>query len=141
MKIKEKYTTNVQYVSPDTPLIEVAKLMEKHDCGSVLVEENDKLVGVITDRDIVVRCVAKNKVPAEMTAGECKTPKILYCYETDEAEDVLKNMAENKVRRMPVLDNEQDKNLVGIISFGDLSAICENKGASGEAMERIRKAS
>lgn len=141
MQIKEKYTTNVQYVSPDTPLIEVAKLMEKHDCGSVLVEENDKLIGVITDRDIVVRCVAQNKVPAEMTAGECKTPKILYCFETDEAEDVLQNMAENKVRRMPVLDNEQDKNLVGIISFGDLSAICENKGASGEAMERIRKAS
>jgi CBS domain-containing protein len=139
MQIKENYTKNVQYVSPDTPLTNVAKLMEEHDCGSILVGENEKLAGVITDRDIVVRCVAKDKAPAEMTAGECKTPKILYCFETDEAEEVLKNMAENKVRRMPVLDNEQNKRLVGVISFGDLSAICENKQASGEAMEKIRE--
>lgn len=141
MQIKEKYTKNVQYVSPDTPLTQVAKLMEEHDCGSVLVAENEKLAGVITDRDIVVRCVAQSKAPTEMTAGECKTPEILYCFETDEAEDVLKNMAKNKVRRMPVLNNEQNKKLMGIISLGDVSAICENKEASGEAMERIRKAS
>ena len=140
MQVKEKCTRNVQRVTPDTSITEVAKLMEDHDCGSILVYENDKLTGVITDRDIVLRCIAKEKSPENMTAKECQTPEVLYCYETDEAEGVLENMADNKVRRMVVLNNANEKKLVGIVSFGDLSAICENKEVSGEAMEEIRNA-
>lgn len=140
MQIKDYCTKNVQYVTPETSVVEVARLMQKHDCGSILVEEDEKLTGVITDRDIVLRCVAQNKDPEEMRAEECQTEKVLYCYETDEPKDIIENMAENKVRRMVVLDNDENKKLVGIISFGDLSAICEDNEAVGEAMEKIRKA-
>lgn len=138
MIVKNICTKDVQYVSPDTSLSKVAQLMEQHDCGSILVGEDDKLTGVITDRDIALRCVAKYKDPAVMMAGECQTPQVLYCYENDEAKDVLDNMAKNKVRRMVVLDNQQDKRLVGIVSFGDLNAACENREASSKAMEKIR---
>lgn len=140
MIVKNICTRDVQYVAPDTPLSEVARLMEEHDCGSILVGEGDKLTGVITDRDIALRCVAKSQDPATMTAEQCQTPEVLYCFENDKVEDVLQNMAENKVRRMVVLDNQQDKNLVGIVSFGDLSVACENKEVPGEAMEQIRRA-
>lgn len=137
MMIRNIFTKDVQYVAPDTPLNEVARLMEEHDCGSILVGEGEKLTGMITDRDIVLRCVAKSQNPSSMTAGQCQTPEVLYCYEDDETEDVLENMAENKVRRIVVLNNKQDKKLVGIVSFGDLSAACEDKEASGKAMDNI----
>lgn len=140
MSIKDVCTQDVEYVDPDTPLTKIARLMAERDCGSILVAENDRLTGVITDRDIVLRCVAKSGNPDNMTADQCKTPEVLYCYEHDEIEDVLKNMADNKVRRMPVLNNDEDKKLIGIVSFGDLSAACDRKEISGEAMEKIRRA-
>lgn len=66
------------------------------------------------------------------------SPGILYCYDADDVEDVLKNMGEQAVKRLPVVD--KDKRLVGIVSFGDLSAACENKACAGETMEHIHKA-
>lgn len=138
--IKDFCTRNVQYVDPGKTLTDVAKLMNKHDCGTVLVAENDKLTGVITDRDIVLRCVAESMDPMSMTAEQCQSPGVLYCYEEDKAEDILRNMAKNKVRRLAVLDNKSDKNLVGVVSFGDLAAACKNKELTGEAMKEIRKA-
>lgn len=140
MLIKDIQRENVQYVDPETPLTEVAQLMKKHDCGSILVGEDDKLSGVVTDRDIVMRCIAESANPASMTAGECQTPEVLYCYETSDVEDVLHNMAETKVRRMPVLDSPDSKQLVGIVSFGDLAAACEHKEVAGKTMEEIRQA-
>ena len=140
MLVKSVCSENPQYVSPDTPLTEVAERMKQHDCGTILVGEGDKLTGIITDRDIVIRCIAKWQDPATMTADQCKTPKILYCTQSDEAETVLEDMARNEVRRMVVLDNRDDKNLVGIVSFGDLSVACNNKEVPGQAMEALRRA-
>lgn len=140
MTIEDISTKHVQIVTPDTPLDEVAQLMSDHDCGSVLVRDGDKLAGIITDRDIVLRCVAKSQDPVTMLADQCLTPEILYCFEDDQAEEILRNMANNRIRRMIVLDNPQDKQLVGIVSFGDLSAACKDKGVSGKAMEEIRMA-
>jgi len=140
MSLKNIYTEDVQYVSPETKLSEVAKLMETHDCGSILVAQNDKLTGVITDRDIVIRCVSQSKDPSSMMADDCKTSEVLYCFADDDPEEVLDNMAQNKVKRLPVLNNDQDKRLVGIVSFGDLSAACDHKEVSGKAMDEIRRA-
>lgn len=140
MKIRDTYTQDVQYVEPSTRLSEVAKLMKQHDCGAILVGENDRLSGMITDRDITLRCVADSKDPTVMTAQQCQTPDVLYCFEDDDVEDTLQNMAENKIRRLPVLNNREEKRLVGIVSFGDLSAACDDKKLSGEAMTTIRKA-
>jgi len=119
MNIKEIMSKNVEIVVPDTLLAEVAKKMQASDCGSVLVGKDDRLLGVITDRDLALRCVAESHHPAETTAEQVMTKEILYCRDTDSVEDVALNMTKNKVRRLPVLD--KDKRLVGIISLGDLA--------------------
>lgn len=119
MQIKDIMSRNVEMVSPETLLHDVAKKMQQKDCGSILVSSDDRLVGVITDRDLALRCVAQSHDPDQTTASQVMTKEILYCRDTDEMEDVAKNMARNKVRRLPVLDS--DKKLVGIISLGDLS--------------------
>lgn len=110
----------MQTVTPDTFLNEVAQKMQRSDCGSVIVVENDRLVGVITDRDLALRCIADSHHPAETKARQVMTSEILYCWDNDNTEDVARNMTENKVRRLPVLD--KDKRLVGIISLGDLAS-------------------
>jgi CBS domain-containing protein len=119
MQIKEIMSKKVEMVSPETLLHEVAQKMQKRDCGSVLVAKDDRLVGVITDRDLALRCVAESQHPAETVAEQVMTKEMLYCYDTDEMEDVALNMTNNKVRRLPVLD--KDKRLVGIVSLGDLA--------------------
>ncbi len=119
MKIKDIMSKDVLIVSPDTLLHDVARKMQQRDCGSILVAKDDRLLGVITDRDLALRCVAESHHPAETTAENVMTKEVLYCRDTDEMEDVAINMARNKVRRLPVLD--KDKRLVGIVSLGDLA--------------------
>lgn len=119
MKIKDIMCKKVEVVSPDTLLHEVAKKMQISDCGSVLVADNDRLIGVVTDRDLALRCVAESHHPENTKAEQVMTKEILYCRDSDEMEDVALNMAKNKVRRLPVLD--KDKRLVGIISLGDMA--------------------
>lgn len=120
MQIKEIMSKQMEIVSPDTMLNEVAKKMQASDCGSILVGENDRLVGMITDRDLALRCVAESHHPEKTTASQVMTKQILYCRDTDTLEDVALDMTKNKVRRLPVLD--KDKRLVGIVSLGDLAA-------------------
>jgi CBS domain-containing protein len=110
----------VEVVSPDTFLDEIARKMQRRDCGCVLVAKDDRIVGMITDRDLALRCVAESHHPAEQTAAQVMTPEILYCRDTDEADAVTKNMGENKVRRLAVLD--LNKRLVGIVTLGDLAS-------------------
>lgn len=119
MIIKDIMSKNVEIVTPDTLLHEVAKRMRQSDCGSVLVGDNDRLVGMITDRDLALRCVAASHDPEETSADEIMTQQILYCRDTDSLEDVTLNMTKNKVRRLPVLD--KDKKMVGIVSLGDIA--------------------
>lgn len=120
MKIKDIMSKNVEIVAPETLLNDVAKKMQASDCGSVLVGKDDRLVGVITDRDLALRCVAASHDPAGTTAEQVMTKQILYCRDTDTLEDVALDMTKNKVRRLPVLD--KSKRLVGIVSLGDLAA-------------------
>jgi CBS domain-containing protein len=136
MRISEIFSTDVELATPDMTILEIAQKMKERDCGSVPVRDGDRLAGMITDRDIVVRCIAEGKDPEETTAGEVMTSGILYCYDDEDAKDVAKNMAETKVRRLPVLN--RDKRLVGIVSLGDLSVGCEDNAILGETMERIR---
>lgn len=119
MKIKDIMSKNVVVVAPETLLHEVARKMQQSDCGSILVGEDDRLVGMITDRDLALRCVAESHDPVQTNAEQVMTKQVLYCRDSDEMEDVVLNMTENKVRRLPVLDKE--KRLVGIISLGDIA--------------------
>lgn len=135
--VKEIMTKDVEIVNPDTPLHEVAKKMQQYDCGCVIVVKNDRLVGMITDRDLAIRCVAEGHHPADTTAEKVMTPEILYCMETDNPDAVARNMAKNKVRRLPVLNAE--KRLVGIVSLGDLASHT-NHELCGEVLGTICKA-
>lgn len=137
MNIKDIMSTHVEIVTPDTLLHEVAKKMQTSDCGSVLVGKDDRLLGVITDRDLALRCVAESHHPAETTAEQVMTKEILYCHDTDTLEAVALDMAKNKVRRLPVLD--KDKRLVGIVSLGDLAvhSTDEHHRICGKALGHI----
>lgn len=138
MKIKDILSRDVELANPDTPIADVARKMKERNCGSIPVSENDRLVGMITDRDIAIRCVAEGLDCASMTAEQIMTPGILYCYDDEDAEEVARNMAETKVRRLPVVN--RDKKLVGIVSLGDLAVGCEDESITGEVLERIRLA-
>jgi CBS domain-containing protein len=135
MKIKDIMSKNVEIVSPDTLLHEVAQKMVQRDCGSILVAKDDRLIGMITDRDLALRCVAADHHPSETTAEEVMSKEILYCMDCDEVEDVAQNMTKNKVKRMPVLD--KDKRLVGIVSLGDLSINSTDHIVCGRALAHI----
>lgn len=137
MNIKDIMSKEVEVVTPEATLIEVAQKMEQRDCGCVVVTKDDRLVGMITDRDIALRCIAKSHDLNTATAGDIMTPEILYCMEEDTPDEVARNMAENKIRRLPVLN--KDKRLVGIISLGDLASHT-NHELCGEVLGTICKA-
>jgi CBS domain-containing protein len=132
MKIKDVMTSDVSFVSPDTPVAEIARRMRDEDIGALPVTENDRMIGMVTDRDIVVRCVASGSVEGA-TARTAMSPRVLYCYEDQSVNEILENMAEQQVRRMPVVNRE--KRLVGVVSIGDLSQKSQRK--AGESLKEI----
>ncbi len=131
MKVKEIMTREVKYIDPNSTVKEAARQMREKDVGALPVGENDRLIGVITDRDITIRAIANGHDPDSITIKQVMTPKTLYCYEEDSVEDAAKNMGQNQVRRFPVLNT--DKRLVGIISLGDIVS----KGAKPAAAEAL----
>lgn len=135
MQIKDILSKDVEVVAHDTPIRDVARKMRDRDCGAIPVTDGDKMVGMITDRDIVCRCVAESKNLDDAKAEDVMTPNILYCYEDTDVEEVARNMADNKVRRLPVVNRE--KRLIGIVSLGDLAARAHKDQETGEAMEEI----
>jgi CBS domain-containing protein len=134
MKIEEVMTPEVSYVGPDTPILEIARKMRDADIGSTPVIENDRLVGMVTDRDIVVRVVAEGRPTQTSTARDAMSPGILYCFDDESIEDVLEKMGGQQIRRLPVVN--RDKRLVGVVSLGDLSLTGKRKRA-GEALQEI----
>jgi CBS domain-containing protein len=119
MKVKSAMHKGVVWVKPDTPLLEVAKKMKQEDIGALPVGENDKLVGMVTDRDIVCRGIAMGKDIAKMTANDVMTKGVSWCKEDSDMEEALDMMEKNKIRRLPVID--ANKRMVGILSLGDIS--------------------
>jgi CBS domain-containing protein len=133
MKVSEVMTKDVWLIEPTQSIREAARLMAEMDAGIVPVREGDRLVGMITDRDIAVRAVAEGKGP-DTPIREVMTDDVKYCYEDDDTGDVARNMADIQVRRLPVLTRE--KRLVGIISLGDM-AMSDGSGRAGEAVAGI----
>ena len=133
MQIRDVMTENVRTVRRDTTLPDVARIMRDEDIGSVPVAENDRLIGMITDRDIVVRAVAGDGVERQ-TAGDVMSPKIVCCREDEDVDDVLRNMGEQQLRRLAVVND--DMRVVGIVSLGDLSRTARPAEA-GESLAEI----
>jgi len=132
MKVSEVMTTDVKIADPSRTIQDAAKLMDKNDCGSLPVGEGDRLVGMITDRDLVVRALAAG-MPANTPIRDVMTRELKYCFENDEIEDVAENMSDIQMRRLPVLNSK--KRIVGIVSIGDLARSDEN--CAGEALAAI----
>jgi CBS domain-containing protein len=133
MKVGEVMTREVRLIEPTQTIRDAAKMMAELDAGIMPVREGDRLVGMITDRDIAVRAVAQGRGP-DTAVREVMTDDVKYCYEDDDIDDVARNMADIQVRRLPVLT--RDKRLVGIISLGDM-AVSEESGKAGEAVAGI----
>jgi CBS domain-containing protein len=118
MKVREAMTPDVCLATPDQTICDAAKAMAQIDAGSLPVEQDDRLVGVITDRDIAIRAVAEGKSP-NTKVRDVMSNEVLYCFEDQDIDEVVRNMGAVKVRRLPVLNRQ--KRLVGIISLGDLA--------------------
>ena len=128
MKVSEFMSRDVQTVTPDQPIQEAAQFMLRADAGSMPVCDGDRLVGMVTDRDIAVRAVAEGRGP-ETPVREAMTDHVDYCFEDDEAEEIAIKMSDAQVRRFPVLSREDNK-LVGIVSLGDISRSDQSEAAS-----------
>ena len=126
MQVSQAMTREVRIATPGQSIREAAKLMGELDAGSLPVGDNDRLVGMITDRDIAIRAVAAGKDP-NTPVRDVMSAEVKYCFEDEELDHVAKNMADIQVRRLPVVNRE--KRLVGIISLGDL-AQSEKKAAT-----------
>ena len=133
MHVNEAMSTDVRIATPDQTIKEAATIMAEIDAGILPVGDNDRLVGMITDRDIAVRGVAKGLKP-DAKVRDVMSKEVRYCFEDDDIEDVAANMAELKVRRLPVLNRE--KRLVGILSLGDI-AMADGPDSAGEAIVGI----
>lgn len=135
MRVSEAMTREVRVASPGQSIRDVAKIMEEIDAGAMPVGDNDRLVGMITDRDIAIRAVAQGKGPDTPVRDVMSTEQVLYCYEDEELDHVAKNMSQQQVRRLPVVS--RDKRLVGIVSLGNI-AQSEARSAS-KAVKGVTK--
>lgn len=133
MKIRDVMTPDVRTVAPEATIREAAQIMAETDVGMLPVANEERLVGIVTDRDIAVRAVAAGRGP-DALVKETMSAEIKYCFEDDDLSEVCENLAGQQLRRLPVVD--RDKNLVGIVSLSDFARKSDGDGV-GEALEGI----
>lgn len=135
MKIHDVMTRDVEIASPDDTIETAARIMKDIGVGALPVGENDRLIGVVTDRDITLRAVAEGKSPTETKVRAVMTAEVQYVFDDEEVEEVARKMAQWRVRRVPLLN--RDKRLVGIVSLGDLAFTAKDEAPLGEALSGI----
>ena len=135
MRVSEVMTQGVECIGPDATLQEAAAKMKSLDVGPLPVCDNDRLVGMVTDRDITVRATAEGDAPTDVRVRDIMTPEVIYCFEDELVEDAARLMAEKQVRRLVVLN--RDKRMVGIVSLGDLAVKTGDEQLAGNALEGI----
>jgi CBS domain-containing protein len=138
MKVQEIMSRNVQTVTPTTLTAKAAEKMRDMRIGFLVVLEEDRLEGVLTDRDITVRSVAEGRDPRASRVGDIMTPSVFYCYEDDDIERVGELMREKEVRRMVILDRQE--RIVGVVSLGDIAKTIGETDLAGETLGDIAEA-
>lgn len=133
MKLNELMTKNVRCCSPQDPVSKAAQIMAEVNCGAVPVVEGDKVVGIVTDRDIVLRGVARGR-DGNTTCSDCMTPEVTHCTSDTDAHEAADLMARKQIRRLPVVDNGK---LVGIVALGDLATVNIHVNEAGDALSQI----
>lgn len=139
MKVFDLMNPHVECTRPDAPLQQAADRMKELDIGSLPVCHEDRLVGIITDRDIVVRSVSEGHDPESDHVEDVMTPEVICCFEDQDAGVAADLMRKNQIRRLPVLN--RDKRLVGIVSLGDLALEEESESLAESALEGISEPS
>jgi len=134
MRVKDAMTRGAELASPSHTIRQAALLMGEQDCGVLPVADKDSLVGMITDRDIAIRAVAAGKGPKTKVA-EIMSREVLYCFEDQELDEIAANLADIKVRRLPVVNRE--KRLVGILSLGDMAVKANGADPAADALKGI----
>ncbi|MQW90071.1 CBS domain-containing protein [Sinorhizobium saheli] len=134
MRTEEAMHPGVRWIGPETDLRTVARIMKDEDIGALPVGENDRLIGMVTDRDITLRALANGHDVSELTARDVMTRDIVYCRTTESVEDAIHLMETRKIRRLPVI-NEQ-KRMVGMLSLGDISH-CTSQQLTGELVKAV----
>jgi CBS domain-containing protein len=137
MQVKEVMSRNVRCVGPDASLREAACAMKDWDVGPLPVCDNDRLAGLLTDRDIAVRAVAEGKDPQSTRVRDVMTPGVVYCFEDDDVQEAARLMEEKQIRRLLVLN--PDKRLTGIVSLGDLAVQTGDRDLAGKALEEVSR--
>ena len=135
-KVHEVMSDRPRCVTPETLVSEAAQLMESDDIGSLPILDGEQLTGMVTDRDIVIRAVARGKDPRGMPVREVASSELVTIHANDDLADALRLMASQQVRRLPVVD--QDNRLVGILAQADIAAVAKEKSV-GEMVEEISK--
>ena len=128
MKVEKMMHKGVEWVSPNTSIAALAKKMQQFDIGAIPVGENDRLIGMVTDRDIVIRGVADGKDPSKLTARDVMTKGVIYCRDSEDVDEAVRIMESKQIRRLPVID--ANKRMVGMISLGDVSHAASQKIAA-----------
>ncbi len=134
MKVKEMMHTGVEWAAPDAPVTTLAQTMLRHDIGAIPVGENDRLIGMVTDRDITVRAVAKGKDISKLTARDVMTKGVIWCRDSENVDDVAYIMEIKKIRRLPVIN--ENKRMVGMLSLGDVSHTA-SRGITAEVTKAV----
>ena len=134
MNVRDVMTARPRCAAPDTPLSQVAELMETQDIGAIPILDGDRLAGMITDRDIVVRAVAEDKDPRAMPSREISTGELVTARPDQDLSDALHLMAQHQVRRLPVTDDQN--RLAGVVSQADIALEANDKSV-GEIIEAV----
>lgn len=120
MKVSEAMHKGATWIDPKAPLTDLAARMRKEDIGAIPIGENDRLIGMVTDRDIVVRGMVGEGDPLQLTARDVMSSPILYCRDNEELDDAVRIMERKQIRRLPVID--EHRRMVGMLSLGDVAA-------------------
>jgi len=139
LRIKDVMTPQAEVISPDATTEDAASVMKTLDIGVLPVCDEEGLVGILTDRDLVVRVLAATRDPKAVLVGEAMTPSVVYCFEDDDVEHAATVMAGQQIRRLPVLD--KNRKLVGIVSVGDIAVQSQDHQMTGKVLEDVSQPS
>jgi CBS domain-containing protein len=134
MKVKDAMHPGVTWVGPETRITELARSMRDEDIGAIPIGENDKLIGMVTDRDITIKGLAYGRDVDSLTARDVMSGPILYCRADEDIDDAVRLMETHQVRRLPVID--ENKRMVGILSLGDVAS-STSRELLGEVVQQV----
>ena len=137
MKVREIMTAHVEVLRPDSSLREAAQKMREMDLGPLPVMDGDRVVGVLTDRDITIRATAEGRDPNTTLIQDVMTRNVVFCFEEEDVKEVAKRMSEKQIRRLLVMNHA--RRLVGIASLGDLAVHTGDEKMVGKVLEQVSK--